>query len=80
VQSLGKHHCPYGEAWLARFEENPWFAEFAEMYCNVNDPLVTEHFTGDMTQHITKNVLSGDETCDRVYFPLKSTVKATQME
>lgn len=73
VKSLGKFHCPYGEAWLARYAENPWFALFAEMYCNVNDPLITETFTGDMSQHITKNVLAGDDTCDREYFPMEKS-------
>lgn len=70
IKALGKDHCPYGQTWLARYELYPWFADFAEMYCNVNDRLVTEVFTGDTTQKITRNVLRGDETCERIFYPM----------
>lgn len=70
VQSLGKHECPYAAAWLDRFDAEPWFKEIAPFYCVTNDPLVCEIFTGDTSQKITKNVLWGDETCERVYFPI----------
>ena len=69
-KSLGKYHCPYGEGWLGRYEEDPWFPKFAKMYCDVNDSQVTETFTGNMSQRILKNVVCGDETCEREYFPL----------
>jgi hypothetical protein len=70
-KSLGKLECPYAEAWLARYDDNPWFAEIAQLYCNVNDPQVSETFTGNISQRITKNVLAGDEVCDREYFQLE---------
>lgn len=70
IKALGKDHCPYGMVWVARFAEHPWFAEFAELYCDVNDRLVTEVFTGDTTQKITRSVLRGDNTCDRIFYPL----------
>lgn len=69
--SLGREHCPYAAAWLARYDEEPWFPEIAAFYCDVNDPLVSEVFTGDTTHTITKNVLRGDDICDRVYFPIE---------
>lgn len=69
-ESLGRMFCPYAVAWIPRFEESPWFKEIAELYCTVNDPQVTEAFTGNMSQRITKNVLRGDETCERRYFSI----------
>lgn len=70
-KSLGKFHCPYAEGWLARYEENPWFPKIAKLYCDVNDPQVIETFTdGNLTQRITRNVLCGDDICEREYFPL----------
>lgn len=69
-KSLGHRDCPYAAAWLDRFEYEPWFPEIAQLYCSINDPQVTESFTGTLSQRITKNVLNGDEICDREYFPL----------
>lgn len=74
-KSLGKLHCPYGEGWLNRYEENPWFPEIAKLYCNTNDPAVTETFTGNLSQRIIKNVLCGDDTCARVFFPIQDKDK-----
>jgi hypothetical protein len=68
--AYGKYVCPFAESWAARYDENPWFREFAPMYCDINDTLVNENYTGDTSQRITKNVLRGDETCERVYFPI----------
>jgi len=70
-KSLGKFHCPYAEGWLGRYEGNPWFPRIAKLYCDVNDVQVIETFTGNLSQRITKNVLCGDDTCEREYFPLK---------
>lgn len=67
-KALGNLFCPYGAAWLSRYEDNPWFKEFALLYCDVNDTTVTETFTADTSQRITKNILAGDDTCDRIYF------------
>jgi hypothetical protein len=69
-KSLGNLECPYAAAWLDRFDRDPWFREIASLYCTTNDPLICELFTGDTSQEITKNVLWGDDTCDRVYFPI----------
>ncbi|NPV53225.1 MAG: hypothetical protein HPY71_06855 [Firmicutes bacterium] len=77
-KSLGRMCCPYATAWLPRFEENPWFREIAELYCNVNDPQVTETFTGNTSQRITRNVLRGDETCEREYFPAPGSCSGQQ--
>lgn len=75
-KSLGRNHCPYAETWLKYYGEAPWFRRFALAYCSVNDPIVTEVFTGNRTsQRITKNVLAGDEVCDRVYFPYEEKSK-----
>lgn len=69
-KSLGRLHCPYAEGWLGRYADNPWFARFAALYCDINDTLVMETFTGNLSQKITKNVLWGDDTCEREFFPL----------
>ncbi|OYO87102.1 hypothetical protein B7359_18055 [Clostridioides difficile] len=61
-------HCPYGASWLLRFEENPWFKKFASLYCDVTDTTVAEVFTGDTSHKITKNILWGDKSCERIYF------------
>jgi len=68
--AYGKYVCPFAESWSERFEEYPWFKEFAPFYCDVNDPTVHEAFTGTESQRITRNVLRGDDICDRVYFPI----------
>jgi L-2-amino-thiazoline-4-carboxylic acid hydrolase len=70
-KSYGRCTCPYAAAWIPRFDREPWFQEIARLYCNVNDPQVTESFTGNTSQRITRNVLNGDETCEREYFPIK---------
>jgi hypothetical protein len=68
--SLGRLHCPYAAAWLERYAAEPWFPEIASLYCSINDPQVTAAFTGTLTQRIAKNVLDGDESCEREYFSL----------
>lgn len=68
--SYGKYVCPFAESWSKRFESHPWFEEFAPFYCDVNDTTVHENFTGVETQRITKNVLRGDDICDRVFYPI----------
>ena len=67
VKELGKNHCPYAECWVTYFEESPWFREFAPLYCNVIDTTNIENFTRCLTHQLTKNVLTGDNTCERVY-------------
>ena len=78
--SYGKYVCPFAQNWSARYEENSWFREFAPMYCDINDTLVHENYTGNMSQRITKNVLRGDDICDRVYFPKTEQNKGGEVE
>ncbi len=66
---LGRETCPYAAAWLPRYADHPWFPKFARMYCDINDTGVIETFTRTMSQRITKNVLAGDDSCERIYFP-----------
>ena len=68
VAELGREHCPFGVAWNARMEAHPWFREYARMYCDVMDTTVAEAFTGDCSHRLLKNVVLGDETCERVYY------------
>ncbi len=68
VKELGRDHCPYGAAWVKRYEEYPWFREFAAFYCDVTDTSVAELFTGSYSHKLTKNVVLGDESCERIYF------------
>lgn len=68
VKELGVNHCPYGAAWLTRYEEHPWFKEFAAFYCDVTDTSVAELFTEGYSHKLTKNVVLGDESCDRIYY------------
>lgn len=67
--SRGRNHCPYAETWMGYFEQHSWFKEFALLYCNVIDTTNIENFTRELSHELTKNVMNGDETCDRVYFP-----------
>lgn len=70
-KSLGNKFCPYGEAWLSRYDKDPWFKDFALLYCDTNDRNVTETYTGNISEKIIKNVLSGDQSCERIYFDKK---------
>ncbi len=69
VTELGRDHCPYGMAWNKRIEENPWFREYAALYCDVTDTTIGEVFTGDHTHKLYENVVLGDEHCLRTYTP-----------
>lgn len=69
VKSMGRNHCPYGEAWIERIEQEAWFREFASLYCDVNDTTVGEVFLQDHSHRLLKNVVNGDETCLREYYP-----------
>jgi hypothetical protein len=74
-KSRGQNHCPYGEQWMTYYSEYPWFAEFAPFYCDIIDTTNCENFTRDTTHKITKNVLRGDNTCERVYYPSEEVKK-----
>lgn len=69
VPALGREHCPFGVAWNARIAQHPWFREYARMYCDVMDTTVAEAFTGNCSHKLYKNVVLGDESCERVYYP-----------
>ena len=68
--AYGKYICPFAENWSKHYADNPWFTDFAPLYCDVNDAVVHEHYTGTETQKITKNVLRGDDRCERIYPPM----------
>ena len=71
VKAYGNKHCPDGESWLMRIESEPWFRAFASYYCDVNDTTVGEVFLQDHSHKILQNVVNGDKTCTRSYFPDK---------
>ncbi len=67
IGELGKEHCPYANCWITYYEASPWFREFAPFYCDIIDTTNIENFSKCLTHRITKNVLNGFETCERVY-------------
>ena len=69
VAELGSDHCPYGMAWNERIKDNPWFREYAALYCDVTDTTIGEVFTGDHTHKLYENVVLGDDNCRRIYTP-----------
>lgn len=69
VIELGRNHCPYAETWTKYYEQYPWFRELAPFYCDVIDTTNIENFTRKLSHKITGNVLNGDATCERIYFP-----------
>jgi hypothetical protein len=71
---MGGVRCPYAEVWLDYFKDNPWFKQFASLYCDVIDTTNTENFTRTTSHKITKNLLWGDSDCDHEYFE-SATVK-----
>ncbi len=75
VPELGADHCPYGERWKRRIEEQPWFREYAALYCEVTDTTIAEAFTGSHSHELLKNVVLGDERCERRYFPCEETAR-----
>ena len=68
VKELGRDHCPYAETWVTYYEKYPWFRELAPFYCDIIDTTNIENFTQKLSHKLTKNVLWGDETCEREYF------------
>lgn len=77
-KALGQNHCPYAEAWRPYFEKYPWFSKLAPLYCDVIDTTNIENFSGELSHRLVKNVLNGDETCERIYFP-EERVKAGKL-
>lgn len=68
LPGLGADHCPYAQVWRTYYDEHPWFRRFAPLYCDVIDTTVAENLTRRVSHRITENVLTGGETCRRVYF------------
>ena len=75
VKELGKNHCPYAECWFRYFGQYPWFKALSQLYCNVIDTTNIEKFTHTVSHRLTKNVLEGDDTCERVYFDSENVKK-----
>jgi len=75
VKELGRNHCPYAETWVKYFDEYPWFRKLAPLYCDVIDTTNAENFTRSLSHKITKNVLTGGESCEREYFPSKQVAE-----
>ena len=75
VKELGKNHCPYAECWFRYFDQYPWFKALAQLYCNVIDTTNIENFTHTVSHRLTKSVLEGDGTCERVYFESENVKK-----
>lgn len=71
----GRNHCPYGEQWMTYYVDYPWFKEFAPFYCDIIDTTNCENFTRTTSHKITKNVLLGDESCEREYYPSEEVKK-----
>ena len=67
--SYGIETCPYGAQWSRRIAEEPWFRKFAALYCDVTDTTIAEVFTADSSHRLYKNVVLGDDSCERTYFP-----------
>ena len=67
--SYGIETCPYGAQWNRRIAEEPWFRKFASLYCDVTDTTIAEVFTADSSHRLYKNVVLGDDSCERIYFP-----------
>ena len=66
---MGGVRCPYAQTWLGYFEENPWFRPFATLYCNVIDTTSIENYSRTLSHKITQNLLWGDASCEREYYP-----------
>lgn len=73
--SFGIDMCPYGAAWNKRIKEDPEFRKFACLYCDVTDTTIAEVFTGNCSHRLYKNVVLGDDSCERTYFPSEEVSK-----
>ena len=75
TKEWGGMRCPYAEQWVTYYDEHPWFKPFASLYCDVIDTTNIECFSQCLSHRITKNLLWGDASCEREYFP---DVKVTE--
>lgn len=67
--SMGGVRCPYAETWLKYYEKYPWFKLLAPLYCDVIDTTNIENYSRTHSHRITKNLVKGDPSCERVYYP-----------
>ena len=67
--SYGIESCPYGAQWNRRIATDPWFRKYAALYCDVTDTTIAEVFTADSSHRLHKNIVLGDDRCERTYFP-----------
>ena len=67
--SLGGVRCPYAEVWLTYYDKYPWFKSLAPLYCDVIDTTNIENYSQSHSHRITKNLVKGDEACERIYYP-----------
>jgi hypothetical protein len=72
LRELGKHHCPFGSAWLEKSEEDPEACEIGFLYCKTNDPIKLSTYNPDYVQVGSKieglwdtHVCFGDDSCNR---------------
>lgn len=65
----GEVRCPYAHQWLGYYKDYPWFKKIALLYCDVIDTTNIENFSRTTSHRITKNLLNGDPSCEREYFP-----------
>ena len=73
--SFGVETCPYGAAWNRRIKDDPEFRKFASLYCDVTDTTIAEIFTGNCSHRLHRNVVLGDNSCERTYFPSEEVEK-----
>ena len=66
---MGGLRCPYAQQWVGYYEAYPWFRRFASLYCDVIDTTNIENFSRTLSHRITANLLWGDPSCEREYFP-----------
>ena len=73
--SFGTETCPYGAAWNRRIKDDPEFRKYASLYCDVTDTTIAEIFTGSYSHKLHRNVVLGDNSCERTYFPSEKVEK-----
>lgn len=73
--SFGIETCPYGAAWNKRIKDDKGFRKFASLYCDVTDTTIAEIFTGSYSHKLHSNVVLGDDSCERTYFPSEKVEK-----
>ena len=73
--SFGVETCPTRAEWDRRIKDDPEFRKFASLYCDVTDTTIAEIFTGNCSHRLHRNVVLGDNSCERTYFPSEEVEK-----